>query len=231
MAVRKPLRTPNVVHTTPVKESPLNVVAETKGESALLGSLLVVSAPKQAPHTPLSKAVAEENVRRDARISAAYKQRRDKLLESGKLYTVKFADPGHLGFKILLARGTRSTRRRVLVDATFESCIAYDLMRPHDEIVAVDDDLLIEMDPEAFAALVKKLRTKRPLELTLAKADDREHAFNTQKLNRLLNHIKHKGLPNFDQGTTFCGCFNPNFAVDNLDYTAGLTDKSLCSPL
>lgn len=215
MAVRKPLRTPNV-HVTPVKESPI-VVAETKGESALLGSLLVMTAPKQPPHTPLSKAVAEENQHRDARILAAYEQRRDKLLASGKLYTV-FFECGQLGFKILLARGTRSTRRRVLVDATFETCTAYDVMRPHDEIVAVDDDLLIEIDPEAFADLVKKLRTKRPLQITLAKADDREQAFNTQKLSNLLNHIKDTGLPNLDQ-PSFCGCFNPNFAASDLDYT------------
>lgn len=130
--------------------------------------------------TPLSKRVATENLARDARIGEAYAARREQLKKAGKLFEVIFDKEGPLGFKILLARGQRSTRRRVVVDATFETCIAFNVIRPRDEIVAVDGDLLIEMDPEAFAELVRRLRNKRPLALTFAKGEGRDKAFREQ---------------------------------------------------
>ena len=107
----------------------------------------------------------------------------------------------------------RSTRRRVLVDETFPSCQAFDRLRPHDELVAIcvevkilrrvrpesehpmhwlistqvaiNGALLIEVDAEAFASLVERLRTlPRPLTLTFAAGEGRERAFALQLRRR-----------------------------------------------
>lgn len=190
--------------------------------------------------TPLSKRVAKENVARDARIGEAYVARRKALAQAGKLFDVVFKKPGQLGFKILLARGERSTRRRVLVDETFESCAAYEALRPRDELVAVDGDLIIELDPEAFGELVVRLRNKRPLTLTFAKGEGRDKAFAEQCQARavypasvrrftaycaglaarlqvtasVVNTIEHFGLPHStdDAKLQFCGAFCPAIA-------------------
>mmetsp|Transcript_30900 Transcript_30900/g.99689 ORF Transcript_30900/g.99689 Transcript_30900/m.99689 type:complete len:309 (+) Transcript_30900:106-1032(+) len=130
--------------------------------------------------TPLSKKVAMENLTRDQYIGEAYAERRDDLDRAGRLYDVDFRKHGPLGFKILLARGDKSTRRRVIVDETFEYCEAFATLRPLDELVAVQGDLLIEMDPEAFGELVRRLRSLRPLRLTFAKGDGRDGAFRKQ---------------------------------------------------
>ena len=79
----------------------------------------------------------------------------------------------------------RSTRRRVLVDETFPTCQAFDKLRPHDELVAINGALLIEVDAEAFASLVERLRTlPRPLTLTFAAGEGRERAFALQLRRR-----------------------------------------------
>ena len=138
------------------------------------------SEKKKSFLTPLSRKVAIENLNRDQFIGEAYALRREELEKGGKLYDVDFTQSGPLGFKILLARGAKSTRRRVIVDETFEYCEAYHLLRPNDEIIAVQGDLLIEMDPEAFGELVRRLRSLRPLRLTFAKGDGRQEAFQRQ---------------------------------------------------
>lgn len=145
---------------------------------------------RRAQHTPLSKTVAQENVARDARIGEAYAARKNELEQSSQLLDVTFEKPGPLGFKIILARGLASTRRRVVVDATFEDCVAFDTLRPNDEIIAVDGDLLIELDPEAFGELVSRLRYKRPLTLTFAMGDGRDKAMRDQRRKRDQESVK-----------------------------------------
>ena len=72
------------------------------------------------------------------------------------------------------------------VDETFEHCPGWDVLRPHDELIAVNGDLLIEIDAEAFATLVARLRAiPRPLRLTFAKGAGRERAFAAQQRARL----------------------------------------------
>ena len=73
----------------------------------------------------------------------------------------------------------------MLVDETFPSCQAFDRLRPHDELVAINGALLIEVDAEAFASLVERLRTlPRPLTLTFAAGEGRERAFALQLRRR-----------------------------------------------
>uniref|UniRef100_A0A7S3JRR0 PDZ domain-containing protein n=1 Tax=Aureoumbra lagunensis TaxID=44058 RepID=A0A7S3JRR0_9STRA len=130
--------------------------------------------------TPLSEHVKNENLRRDAIIGQGYAKRCKELAATNLSFSFKFECQGFLGFKIILARGKRSSRRRVIVDETFDYCEAYSKLRPNDEIIAVDGDLLIDMDPEAFSHLVKRLRSIRPLTLTFAYGEGRDLAFKRQ---------------------------------------------------
>ena len=125
-----------------------------------------------------------ENLSRDQCIGEAYAERRAELESAGKLYELEFDEPGPLGFKILLARGEASSRRRVIVDETFEYSPSFAILRPNDELVAIEGDLLIEMDPEAFGELVRRLRSIRPLRLTFARGDGRDAAFQRQTCRR-----------------------------------------------
>ena len=164
--------------------------------------------------TPLSQAVRAATARRDASIGDAYRAKHAALLpvhkssnlaalpgnrltgriahrlrRQNRLFDLRF-DEAKLGFKICLGRRSvdarrRSTRRRVLVDETFPSCQAFDRLRPHDELVAINGALLIEVDAEAFASLVERLRTlPRPLTLTFAAGEGRERAFALQLRRR-----------------------------------------------
>ena len=139
--------------------------------------------------TPLSQAVRAATARRDASIGDAYRAKHTALRRQNRLFDLRF-DEAKLGFKICLGRRSidarrRSTRRRVLVDETFPSCQAFDRLRPHDELVAINGALLIEVDAEAFASLVERLRTlPRPLTLTFAAGEGRERAFALQLRRR-----------------------------------------------
>ncbi|CAH0369897.1 unnamed protein product [Pelagomonas calceolata] len=139
--------------------------------------------------TPLSQAVRAATARRDASIGDAYRAKHAALRRQNRLFDLRF-DDAKLGFKICLGRRSvdarrRSTRRRVLVDETFPSCQAFDRLRPHDELVAINGALLIEVDAEAFASLVERLRTlPRPLTLTFAAGEGRERAFALQLRRR-----------------------------------------------
>ena len=139
--------------------------------------------------TPLSQAVRAATARRDASIGDAYRAKHAALRRQNRLFDLRF-DEAKLGFKICLGRRSvdarrRSTRRRVLVDETFPSCQAFDRLRPHDELVAINGALLIEVDAEAFASLVERLRTlPRPLTLTFAAGEGRERAFALQLRRR-----------------------------------------------
>ena len=139
--------------------------------------------------TPLSQAVRAATARRDASIGDAYRAKHAALRRQNRLFDLRF-DDAKLGFKICLGRRSvdarrRSTRRRVLVDETFPSCQAFDKLRPHDELVAINGALLIEVDAEAFASLVERLRTlPRPLTLTFAAGEGRERAFALQLRRR-----------------------------------------------
>ncbi|KAJ8611419.1 hypothetical protein CTAYLR_009011 [Chrysophaeum taylorii] len=214
-----------------------------------LRSVVNTSPPKasRSDFTPLSKRVAAENVLRDAKIGEAYAARRDALDKAGKLFDVVFEAPGQLGFKILLARSKRSTRRRVLVDETFDSCVAYDILRPRDEIVAIDGDLLIEMDPEAFSELVTRLRTKRPLELTFAKGAGRDEAFKDQcdqrrRASRLLatssdvtpiaeQTYVNAPEPDDQARVPFCGAICAGVTIYACDYNIEVNDADYNEPL
>ena len=141
------------------------------------------------PATPLSKVVRAAQLERDAALGPAYAKKRDLLLRLGRCFDVAFDSPGPLGFKICLGRvgdaGGPSTRKRVLVDETFESSPAFDALRPRDELIAINGQLVIEIDAEAFAALVARLRAlPRPLVLTFAKGHGRARAFERQTAKR-----------------------------------------------
>ncbi|KAJ1451133.1 hypothetical protein M885DRAFT_530611 [Pelagophyceae sp. CCMP2097] len=142
--------------------------------------------------TPLSKLVSDETAVRDAKIGLAYVARHQALKATGQTIECTFQD-ALLGFKVCLGRvGTgASTRRRILVEETFPACAAAEL-RPHDELVAVNGDLLIEIDAEAFDALVVRLRRMpRPLALTFAKGADRDRAFSAQQRARAVAAVAH----------------------------------------
>lgn len=199
--------------------------------------------------TPLSKAVTAATAERDALLGAAYTKKRDLLVSLGRAFDVSFGEDGPLGFKICLGRvgagedstaRARTTRKRILVDETFAACSGFDQLRPHDELIAINGDLIIEIDAEAFARLVERLRAlPRPLVLTFAKGAGRERAFALQEAKKVERREReeradeigrrsmprahaHKAKAHEDIDTSSLLCFSPRKPEQTSLYTPPL---------
>mmetsp|Transcript_36155 Transcript_36155/g.115790 ORF Transcript_36155/g.115790 Transcript_36155/m.115790 type:complete len:512 (-) Transcript_36155:509-2044(-) len=134
--------------------------------------------------TPVSQTIWHEMCRYDESVGKAISENYARLMEGGKLFELVFRDR-KLGFTVVLARLKNSPRPRLLVEETFETCPAFNLLMPTDELIAINGSLLIPIDMEAFPALVAQLQQiERPLRLTFAKTDNRARAFRRQELRR-----------------------------------------------
>lgn len=74
------------------------------------------------------------------------------------------------------------------VDATRPGCDLYpDLLKPHDELVAVDDELVVSADTRKFQEVLHRLLTApRPIKLTFIEGEGRDLAFQNQERQRRL---------------------------------------------
>ena len=76
----------------------------------------------------------------------------------------------HLGFSLALSR-YGDERHAVEVHATRPDCELSDMLRPRDELVAIDDDIIVCNDTAEFTNILLRIRSApRPLTLTFVKA-------------------------------------------------------------
>ena len=135
--------------------------------------------------TPVSQTIFHEMCRYDACVGRAVAENYARLTTDGRLFELVFRER-KLGFTVVLARLANSPRTRLVVDETFETCPAFHLLMPTDELIAINGSLLIPIDMEAFPALVSQLQhIDRPLRLTFAKTVGRTRAFQKQQRQRL----------------------------------------------
>ena len=110
-----------------------------------------------------------------------------KLRTLDSSFSHKFEDQ-KLGFSIALARYGDEGRFFLQVDATRPGCDLYpDLLKPHDELVAVDDELVVSADTRKFQEVLHRLLTApRPIKLTFIEGEGRDLAFQNQERQRRL---------------------------------------------
>ena len=157
--------------------NPCALVIQNVTEAARVG-------PRPRALTPVSEVVVRENEHRDRAVGEAVAREHRRLEAAGRLYTVVFRGD-RLGFSLVLARLSDSARSRLVVDATAETGACYALVRPLDELVAINGDKLIPIEMEAFPTLVYRLQhTARPLHLTFARGYGRDAAFREQVRRR-----------------------------------------------
>ena len=98
-----------------------------------------------------------------------------------------------LGFTIALARYGPSGREFVEVASTSPACAAFDALKPTDELVAINGDLLVDDgrgDLHGTATYFDSIRRRirrgnRPMTLTFIRSGARETAFEVQEQHRL----------------------------------------------
>jgi len=84
-----------------------------------------------------------------------------------KTFAVRFDLVDSLGFSVALMRDRDKMTTHVIVDKTFESCPAKGHIQVFDELVALDDEPIAEVDSEAkFDAVVAQIRTARPVAIS-----------------------------------------------------------------
>ena len=157
---------------------------------------LVLSEPtRPRALTPVSEVLVRENLHRDRAVGAAIAREHRRLGEHGRLYTVIFKAP-KLGFSLVLARLPESPRSRLVVDSTQSDGACYHLVRPLDELVAINNEKLIPLEMEAFPTLVYRLQhTARPMRLTFALGWGRDAAFREQARRRSVHPGQPASLP------------------------------------
>lgn len=95
-----------------------------------------------------------------------------------------------LGFSLALARYGDEGRYFLQVDATRPGCDLYpDVLKPHDELVAVNDTLVVSADLRRFQEVLQLLMSApRPLKLTFVEGEGRDLAFQCQERQRRLDN-------------------------------------------
>ena len=92
---------------------------------------------------------------------------------------------GPLGFSVALARYGPEGRVFARVERTDRGCALYpDALKPSDELIAIDGDLLVDPTSSEFDALRETLATARPAKLLFVKGERRDAAFADQERDR-----------------------------------------------
>ncbi|KAH8095994.1 PGAP1-like protein [Aureococcus anophagefferens] len=131
-----------------------------------------------------SEVLVRESEHRDRAVGLAIAREHRRLGAGGRLYTVVFKGDT-LGFSLVLARLPESPRSRLVVDSTTLGGACYDLVRPLDELVAINNEKLIPIEMEAFPTLVYRLQHgPRPTRLTFSMGYGRDAAFREQSRRR-----------------------------------------------
>lgn len=87
-----------------------------------------------------------------------------------------------LGFAIVLAKYGDEGRVFVQIEKTTPPCPLYpDTLRPSDELIAVDGDLIIDPTSADFERLRERLSKSRPVKLLFVKGELRDRAFEDQE--------------------------------------------------
>jgi len=145
---------------------------------------LVAASARPRALTPVSEVLVRESEHRDRAVGLAIAREHRRLGAGGRLYTVVFKGDT-LGFSLVLARLPESPRSRLVVDATTLGGACYDLVRPLDELVAINNEKLIPIEMEAFPTLVYRLQHgPRPTRLTFSMGYGRDAAFREQSRRR-----------------------------------------------
>ena len=102
-----------------------------------------------------------------------------------------------LGFSLSMARYGDQGRFFLQVDATRPTCHLYpDVLKPHDELVAINDVLIVSADTGRFQEVLHLLTTTpRPVKLTFIEGEGRDLAFQQQERERRLAGRSPKKAP------------------------------------
>ncbi|KAH8069343.1 hypothetical protein JL721_5900 [Aureococcus anophagefferens] len=115
------------------------------------------------------------------RTLAARQELREHFKDMAKekaVFCHSFPTDRSLGFTICVARYGESGRRFIQVDATSPACDLYNKLKPSDELIAINDQLIYDVD-EAGANVVKaaiKSSADRRVKLTFVKGEHRDAA-------------------------------------------------------
>ncbi|KAH8062685.1 PGAP1-like protein [Aureococcus anophagefferens] len=142
------------------------------------------SSPRRCDAAPRRGEVLVASEHRDRAVGLAIAREHRRLGAGGRLFTVVFKGDT-LGFSLVLARLPESPRSRLVVDSTTLGGACYDLVRPLDELVAINNEKLIPIEMEAFPTLVYRLQHgPRPTRLTFSMGYGRDAAFREQSRRR-----------------------------------------------
>ena len=158
--------------------------AEQKRFQAVLQSLPKDDA-HEAPTSPVRRGSLGTLLKREEHDANLRRALCSKLQSVDGSFSHKF-EAATLGFSLSLARYGDEGRKFLQVDATRPGCALYpDILKPHDELVAVDDVLVVSADVARFREVLRLLaNAPRPVKLTFLEGEGRDLAFQVQEADR-----------------------------------------------
>lgn len=137
---------------------------------------------KKLGYDRLDKMVADEKRSSMTRLHGLLSTHIAAMDDQGLVFERTF-HTAKLGFSIILARYGNMGREFILVAAVDPSCEYYRQLRPTDELIAVNGNVICE--PQRFGALSRTIyQAERPLTLTFIQGIDRDAAFEKQEKER-----------------------------------------------
>ena len=128
------------------------------------------------------KMVAEEKRQSMTRLHGLLSTHIAAMDDQGLVFERTFRT-AKLGFSIILARYGNMGREFILVAAVDPACEFHRQLRPTDELIAVNGNVICE--PQRFGALSRTIyQAERPLTLTFIQGIDRDAAFEKQEKER-----------------------------------------------
>ena len=137
---------------------------------------------KKLGYDRLDKMVAEEKRQSMTRLHGLLSTHIAAMDDQGLVFERTFRT-AKLGFSIILARYGNMGREFILVAAVDPACEFHRQLRPTDELIAVNGNVICE--PQRFGALSRTIyQAERPLTLTFIQGIDRDAAFEKQEKER-----------------------------------------------
>lgn len=133
--------------------------------------------PTPALHPPGEK---------DKRTEMLLKTHVETMMSRGQVIRHTFTERGDLGFSVSLGRSRTTSRIMVLVKETRPDCSIFDILRPSDELVAINGDYFVPTRLIADFKYLENLlaRGARPIELVFVHGERRGSAFAAQEADR-----------------------------------------------
>ena len=106
----------------------------------------------------------------------------ETMAETGLVFHHVFQKK-RFGFSILVARYGDEGRNFVEIEETHPACELHPgPLKPTDELIAVNDELILDPSPETFDAILQSLvKAARPVKLTFIQGEHRDEAFEAQE--------------------------------------------------